>query len=40
MFIPDPRSYLPRIPDQTTATKEKREKEFVVLPFFEALNFT
>jgi hypothetical protein len=29
-----------RIPDPKTATKEKGEKEFVVLPFFVATNIT
>ncbi len=47
MFIPDPGSwFLPipdsgsRIPDPNTATKERGEKKFVVIPTFEATNFT
>jgi hypothetical protein len=41
MFIPDPGSdFFPsRIPDPTTAKKEKGEKS-VVLPFFVATNIT
>jgi hypothetical protein len=39
MFIPDP-LYPSRIPDPKTATKEKGEKKFVVIPFFVATNFT
>jgi hypothetical protein len=35
MFIPDPDFFHPgsQIPEPTTATKEEREKNFVVLPF-------
>ena len=47
MFIPDPGSwFLPipdpgsRIPDQKTATKERGEKTFDVIPFYVATNFT
>jgi hypothetical protein len=29
-----------RIPDPETATKERGEKKFVVIPFFVATNFT
>jgi hypothetical protein len=29
-----------QIPDPKTATKEKSEKKFVVIPFFVATNFT
>jgi hypothetical protein len=36
-WIPDPRS---RIPDPKTATKERDEKKFVVIPFNEVTNFT
>ncbi len=35
--ISDPGS---RIPDPKTATKERGEKKFVVIPFFVATNFT
>jgi hypothetical protein len=40
MFIPDP-DILP-IPDpgSKTATKERGEKKFVVMPFLVATNFT
>ncbi len=34
--IPDPRS---RIPDPKTATKERGEKKFVVIPFFCSHKF-
>jgi hypothetical protein len=40
MFIPDPDLYPSRIPDPKTATKERDEKKFVVIPFFVAPNFT
>jgi hypothetical protein len=35
--ISDPGS---RIPDPKTATKERGEKKFVVIPFYAATNFT
>jgi hypothetical protein len=35
--ISDPGS---RIPDPKTATKERSEKKFVVIPFYVATNFT
>jgi hypothetical protein len=35
--IPDPGS---RIPDPKTATKERGEKKFVVIPFLVATKFT
>jgi hypothetical protein len=37
MFIPDPDFYLSQIPDpgsKKSATKERGEKNFVVVPFF------
>jgi hypothetical protein len=34
--IPDPDFYPSRIPNPKTATKEKGEKKFVVIPFFVA----
>jgi hypothetical protein len=37
LFIPDPGSW---IPDPKTATKERGEKKFVALAFFEATNIT
>jgi hypothetical protein len=40
MLIPDPDFCPSRIPDPKTATKEKGEKKFVVLPFFVATNIT
>ncbi len=40
MFIPDPFFYPSRIPDPKTSTKEMGEKNFVVIPFFVATNFT
>jgi hypothetical protein len=40
MFIPDPEFYPSRIPDPKTATKERGEKKFVVIPFYIATNFT
>jgi hypothetical protein len=40
MFIPDPDFCPSRIPDPKTATKEKGEKNFVVLHFFVATNIT
>ena len=36
-WIPDPGS---RIPDPKTAMKDIGEKKFVVIPFFEVINFT
>jgi hypothetical protein len=39
MFIPDPDFYPSRIPDPKTATKERMEKKFVVIPCFVATNF-
>jgi hypothetical protein len=38
--IPDPDFYPSRIPDPKTATKERGEKKFVVIPFYVATNFT
>jgi hypothetical protein len=38
--IPDPDFYPSRIPDPKTATKERGEKNFVVIPFYVATNFT
>jgi hypothetical protein len=45
--IPDPDFYPSRIPDlgsqnpdPKTATKERGEKKFVVIPFYAATNFT
>jgi hypothetical protein len=35
--IPDPGS---RLPDPKTATKERGEKKFDVIPFYVATNFT
>jgi hypothetical protein len=32
--------YPSRIPDPKTATKERGEKKFIVIPFFVAANFT
>jgi hypothetical protein len=40
MFIPDPDFYPSRIPDPITATKQRGEKKFVVIPFYVATNFT
>jgi hypothetical protein len=40
MFILDPDFYPSRIPDPKTATKERGEKKFVVIPFLVATNFT
>jgi hypothetical protein len=46
MFIPDPDFYPSRIPylgsriQAKTATKERGEKKFVVIPFYVATNFT
>jgi hypothetical protein len=42
MIIPDPDFYPSRIPDPKTATKERGEKKFVVIPFLcrVATNFT
>ncbi len=38
--IPDPDFYPSRIPDPKTATKERVEKKFDVIPFYVATNFT
>ncbi len=38
--IPDPDFYPSRIPDPKTATKERGEKKFVVIPFFVATKYT
>jgi hypothetical protein len=38
MFIPDPDFYPSRIPDPKTATKERGEKKFGVIPFYVATN--
>jgi hypothetical protein len=38
--ISDPDFYPSRIPDPKTATKERGEKKFVVIPFYVATNFT
>ena len=38
--IPDPDFYPSRIPDPKTATKERDEKKFFVIPFYVATNFT
>jgi hypothetical protein len=38
--IPDPDFYPSRIPDPKTATKERGEKKFDVIPFYVAKNFT
>jgi hypothetical protein len=38
--IPDPDFCPSRIPDPKTATEERGEKKFVVLPFFVATNIT
>jgi hypothetical protein len=38
--IPDPDFYPSRIPDPKTATKERGEKKFLVIPFYVATNFT
>jgi hypothetical protein len=44
LSIPDPESRIPdprsQIPDPKTATKERGEKNFVVLPFFVATKIT
>ncbi len=47
MFIPDPGSWFLPVPDPgslisdpKTATKERGEKKFVVIPFYVATNFT
>jgi hypothetical protein len=39
-LIPDPDFYPSRIPDPKTATKERGEKKFDVIPFYVATNFT
>jgi hypothetical protein len=38
--IPDPDFYPCRIPDPKTATKERGEKNFFVINFYVATNFT
>jgi hypothetical protein len=38
--IPDPDLYPSRIPDPKTATKERGEKKYVVIPFYVTTNFT
>jgi hypothetical protein len=38
--IPDPDFYPSRIPDPKTATNERGEKNFVVITFYVATNFT
>ncbi len=38
--IPDPDFHPSRIPDPKTASKERGEKKFVVIPFIVATNFT
>jgi hypothetical protein len=38
--IPDPDFYPSRIPDPKTATKERGEKNFFVIPFYLASNVT
>jgi hypothetical protein len=40
MFIPDPGSSFLPIPDPKTATKERGEKKFDVIPLYVATNFT
>jgi hypothetical protein len=40
MFIRNPDFYPSRIPDPKTATKERDEKKFVVIPFNVTTNFT
>jgi hypothetical protein len=40
VFIPDPDFHPSRIPDPKIATKQRGEKEFVVIPFFVATDFT
>jgi hypothetical protein len=43
MFLPDPDFYPDpgsRIPDPKTATEERSEKKFVIIPFYVATNFT
>jgi hypothetical protein len=40
MFIPDPGSCFLPIPDPKIETKERGEKNVVVIPFFVATNFT
>jgi hypothetical protein len=39
MSIPDPDFYPSRIPDPKTATKERVEQKFDVMPFYVATNF-
>jgi hypothetical protein len=38
--IPDPDFYPSRIPDPKTTTKERSEKNFFVITFYVATNFT
>ena len=38
--IPDPDFDPSRIPDPKTATEERGERKFVVIPFYVATNFT
>jgi hypothetical protein len=38
--ISDPDFYPSRIPDPKTATKERGEKKFDVIPFYVSTNFT
>jgi hypothetical protein len=38
--ISDPDFYPSRIPDPKTATKERGEKKFDVIPFYVATHFT
>jgi hypothetical protein len=44
LFFTHPGSQIPdlgsRIPDPKTATKERGEKKFVIIPFYVATNFT
>jgi hypothetical protein len=40
LFIPDHDFCSSQTPDPKTATKERGEKKFVVLPFFVATNIT
>ncbi len=39
MFIPDPDFFPSRIPDPKTATKERGDNKFVVIPFFCSHKF-
>jgi hypothetical protein len=38
--IPDPDFYPSQVPNPKTATKDRDEKIFVVIPFYVATNFT